>query len=178
MGALDSSFLILPFGNDFLLIALVSSSHGLIWILYVVFATLGSLVGVFMLDLVMRKAGQRGLQRFVKPKQARKLEKKLDKGAGWFVFTTSLLPPPFPFTPAIMSASALQASRTKLYFGVMAGRLVRFTIEALLALCFGRRVMSFLRSPAVDYVVYGFVAIALIGTVFSLWKWVHRRKQK
>ena len=170
--------MVLPFGNDFLLMALVSSSHGPIWIVYVLVSALGSLLGVFVVDLLMRKAGEKGLERFVKPERVKKLKKKLDKSVGWVVFTSTLLPPPFPFTPVVMSASALQASRAKLFGGVFAGRLVRFTIEALLALYFGKHILKFLNSPVVDYFVYALIGIALIGSILSLLKWLRSKERK
>ena len=178
LGALDSSFLFLPFSNDFLLIALVSSSRGPVWIFYVLVSALGSLLGVFMVDLLMRRAGEEGLERFVNPKRVKQMKAKLDKGVGWVVFTSTLLPPPFPFTPVIMTASALQCSRMKLYVGVLAGRLVRFTIEALLALYFGRQVLKFLNSPVVDYFVYALIVIAIVGSALSLMKWFRSNKKK
>jgi membrane protein YqaA with SNARE-associated domain len=178
LGALDSSFLVLPFGNDFLLLALVSSSHGPIWIVYVLVSALGSLLGVFVIDLLMRKAGEKGLEKFVKPERVKKLKKKLDKSVGWVVFTSTLLPPPFPFTPVVMSASALQTSRAKLFGGVFAGRLVRFTIEAVLALYFGRQILKFLKSPVVDYFVYALIGVAVIGSILSLLKWLRSNERK
>lgn len=178
LGALDSSFLVLPFGNDFLLVALVSTSRGPIWIVYVLVSALGSLLGVFIVDSIMRKAGEKGLAKFVKPRRVKQLKKKLDKGVGWVIFSSTLVPPPFPFTPVIMSASALQASRTKLYGGVFAGRLVRFTIEALLGLYFGKHVLRFLNSPILDYVVYTLIAVAVIGSVLSLLKWLRGNKRR
>jgi len=174
LSALDSSFLVLPFGNDFLLMALVSSSRGLVWVVYVMDSALGSLLGVFIVDSIMRKAGEKGLARFVKPERVKQLKQKMDKGVGWVIFTSTLLPPPFPFTPVIMSASALQTSRAKLYGGMFAGRLVRFTIEALLALYFGKHILRFLNSPILDYVVYALVIIAVVGSVFSILKWLRR----
>jgi len=174
LSALDSSFLVLPFGNDFLLMALVSSSRGLVWVVYVIVSALGSLLGVFIVDSIMRKAGEKGLARFVKPERVKQLKQKMDKGVGWVVFTSTLLPPPFPFTPVIMSASALQTSRAKLYGGVFAGRLVRFTIEALLALYFGKQILRFLNSPILDYVVYSLILIAVIGSILSILKWLGR----
>ncbi len=178
LGVLDSSFLVLPFGNDFLLISLVSSSHGAVWIFYVVASALGSLVGVFIVDVLMRRAGEEGLERFVKPERVKKLKKKLDKGVGWVVFTSTLLPPPFPFTPVIMSASALQCRRGKLFFAVFVGRLVRFTIEALLALYFGKQVLRFMDSPVVDYVIYALAGIGAVASILSLWKWLRRNKKE
>ncbi|HKP46090.1 MAG TPA: VTT domain-containing protein [Pyrinomonadaceae bacterium] len=174
LGALDSSFLVLPFGNDFLLIALVSSAKDLSWILYVVLSALGSLVGVLVIDVIMRKAGQKGLERFVRPKRVKQLKKRLDKHVGLVIFTSTLLPPPFPFTPVIMTASALQAKRAKLFGCVFGGRLLRFTIEALLALYFGKQVLTFLKSPVVDYVMYTLLAIAIVASALSLWKWVKK----
>lgn len=178
LAALDSSFLFLPFGNDFLLIALVSSNRGWRIILYVLVSALGSLLGVVVIDNIMRKAGEKGLERFVKPEQVKKLKKKLNKGVGWLMFTTTLLPPPFPFTPVVMSASALQSSRVKLYTSVFFGRLVRFGIEALLALYFGRQVLAFLESPILDYFVYAFLFIAVVGSVLSLLKWRQQKKKR
>jgi len=79
MSALDSSFLVLPFGNDLLLIALVSRNReSLIWIVYVIVSAIGSVVGVFFVDLVMRKAGETGLERFVSRKRIEKLKAKLE----------------------------------------------------------------------------------------------------
>ena len=176
LGVLDSSFLVLPFGNDFLLIALVSSNRGAIWILYVFVSALASVVGVLTVDVLMRKAGEEGLQRFVKRKRVEQLQEKMDKGVGWVVFTAALLPPPFPFTAVIMTASALQCSRTQMYLAVFFGRLLRFSIEALLAIYFGKQVLRFLKSPVLDYVVYALIAIGIIGTVLSLLKWLRGRK--
>lgn len=178
LGVLDSSFLVLPFGNDFLLIALVSSNRGPIRILYVLISAVGSLAGVFILDLIMRKAGEEGLNRFVKKRRVEQLQQKMDKGVGWVVCTSALLPPPFPFTAVIMTASALQCSRGKMYLGVFVGRLLRFAIEALLAIYFGKHVLRFLDSPVVDYFVYALVAIGIIASVLSLLKWLQRRKRE
>ena len=176
MGLLDSSFLFLPFGNDLLLISLVSSRReSNIWILYVILSALGSVVGVLLLDLVMRKMGEEGLERFVKPDKVKRLKSKMEKRAGWALFAATLLPPPFPFTAVVLTASALQTPRRKILLAVFFGRLVRFTIEATLALYFGRQVLKVLDSDTVEYVMYGFIAVAIIGSALSLYKWVGHR---
>lgn len=177
LSALDSSFLVLPFGNDFLLVALISSDRsGWSWILYVLASVVGSLIGVFIIDVLMRKTGEKGLERFVERSKIERLKVKLENKAGISVFVATLLPPPFPFTPVIMTASALQCPRPKLFGAVAAGRLVRFTVEALLAIYFGRRVIAFINSSVVTYIVYGLIAVAVIGSVLSLLKWLSRRQ--
>ena len=175
MGALDSSFLFLPFGNDLLLIALVSSDReSWRWVLYVLMSATGSVLGVYVVDLLMRKAGDEGLKKFLKPNKIEKLRQKMEKNAGWAVFMATLIPPPFPFTGVVMAASALQCSRRLLLGAVFVGRLIRFTVEALLAIYFGRRILRLMESPVIDYFVYGFIAVAVVGSTISIMKWLRR----
>lgn len=175
MSALDSSFLVLPFGNDLLLIALVSSNRdGMEWIGYVFVSAIGSVIGVFVIDLLMRKAGEKGLERFVSQKRIEKVKSKIENKGFLTVFLATLIPPPFPFTPAVMTASALQVPKTKLLSAVFVGRLLRFGVEAILALYFGRQVIAFINSDVVSYIVYGMIAIAIVLSTLSLMKWLKR----
>ena len=176
LSALDSSFLVLPFGNDVLLIAMVSRDRSsLAWISYVLVSALGSILGVFVIDLIMRKAGEKGLERFVSAKKIEKFKAKLENKAGITVFVATLLPPPFPFTPVVMTASALQTPRAKLIGAVFVGRLVRCTIEALLALYFGRKLIAYINSDVVTYFVYGLIAVAAVLSTLSLITWLRRK---
>ena len=177
LSALDSSFLVLPFGNDLLLVALVSSNrNSMVWIAYVVVSAIGSVIGVFVVDLIMRKAGEKGLERFVSERKVEKLKAKLENKAGITIFIATLIPPPFPFTPAVMTASALQTPRGKLLSAVFFGRLLRFGAEAVLALYFGRQVIAFINSDVVSYIVYGMIAIGVVLSTLSVLKWVKRNK--
>ena len=176
LSALDSSFLVLPFGNDVLLIAMVSRDRSsLAWIGYVLVSALGSILGVFVIDLIMRKAGEKGLERFVSTRKIEKFKAKLENKAGVTVFVATLLPPPFPFTPVVMTASALQTPRAKLIGAVFVGRLVRCTIEALLALYFGRKLIAYINSDVVTYFVYGLIAVAAVLSTLSLITWLRRK---
>jgi len=176
MSALDSSFLVLPFGNDLLLIALVSSHReSLIWIAYVIVSAIGSVAGVFFVDLIMRKAGETGLERFVSQRRIERLKAKLENKAGVTVFIATLIPPPFPFTPVVMTASALLSPRGELLMAVFLGRLLRFGIEAVLALYFGRQVIRFINSDVVTYFVYALIGIAVILSTLSLLRWLKRK---
>ena len=177
MSALDSSFLVLPFGNDLLLIALVSSNReGWGWIAYVLVSAIGSVVGVFVIDLLMRNAGEKGLERFISERKVEKLKSKLENKMGITVFIATLIPPPFPFTPVVMTASALQCSRGKLLSAVFFGRLFRFGAEAILALYFGRQVIAFINSDVVTYIVYGLIGIAVVLSTLSILRWLKRNQ--
>lgn len=179
LSALDSSFLVLPFGNDLLLIALVSSNRdSLWWIAYVIVSAVGSVVGVLFVDVIMRNAGEASLEHFISRKQIDKLKAKLENKAVATVFVATLIPPPFPFTPAVMTASALQTPRGQLLMAVFFGRLLRFGVEAVLALYFGRQVIRFMNSDVVTYIVYGLIGIGVILSTLSLLKWRSRKKSE
>jgi len=174
---LDSSFLVLPFGNDLLLIGLTSADRsGISWILYVLAAAVGSVLGVLLVDIPMRKTGESGLRRFTDNRTIEQLKQKIEKKGGVTLFLATLLPPPFPFTPVVMTAAALQYPRTKLLGTVFLARLVRYTIEAILALYFGRKLIRYMNSDTFVYIVYALIAVAVIASVFSVLKWFSRRR--
>ena len=156
-----------------MLIALVSSRRSALSATgYVIASVIGSVLGVFVIDSLMRKTGEKGLERFVSGKKLDRLKQKLENKAWLTVFIATLIPPPFPFTPVIMTASALQCSRGSLLAAVAVGRLIRFTVEAVLAMYFGRRVIAILNSPALSYFVYALIVVAVIGSVLSVIKWL------
>jgi membrane protein YqaA with SNARE-associated domain len=179
LGICDSSFLFLPFSNDLLLIVLVSRErNSWQWVIYSLAAALGSVVGVTLVDMVMRKAGREGLEQFVGPKRLERLQGKIESRGAWTIFLTTLLPPPFPFTAVIAAASALQMTRRKILTAVFAGRLIRYTVESLLALYFGRRLLRYLRSDYVDYFIYSLIAVAVVGTFLTVRKWLQMRSRQ
>ena len=57
LGIADSSFLVLPFGNDLLLTVLIARHHALAWG-YAPIAAAGSVAGIALLDLVCRSGGE------------------------------------------------------------------------------------------------------------------------
>ena len=54
------------------------------------------------------------------------------------------------------------------------GRLLRFGVEAILALYFGRQVIAFMNSDVVTYIVYGLIGIAVVLSTLSLLRWLKR----
>ena len=177
MGIADSSFLFFPFGNDLLLISLVAEDpEGLAWVGYVLAAAAGSVIGVAIVDAIMRKVGEEGVENFVGERTLKRLRRRLENRAWMAVFVGTILPPPFPFTALVMTASALQTPRPKLFAAVFVGRLARFTIWALLARRFGTQIVSWLESDVVEYAMWGLLALVVVGTAFSLRKWLRGRR--
>ena len=59
LGVLDSSFLVMPLGNDLLMVALAARHHSF-WLMtyYAAMATAGSVVGCLLMDIVSRTGGE------------------------------------------------------------------------------------------------------------------------
>lgn len=176
LGVLDSSFLMMPLGNDLLMVALSASKHAHMPY-YAIMATAGSVLGCLLIDLVTRKGGEAGLEKYVPRRRMDYIKGKIDKRAGWAIAFASLMPPPFPFTPFIAGAAAFQYPRKKLLSIIAITRFVRFGVEGVLAIYFGRRILSLAKAPAVEYVVIALIVIAIGGSAFSVYRWIKRSRQ-
>lgn len=173
MGILDSSFLILPFGNDLVVVGLVARHHqGIAW--YVLSAAVGSTIGALLLALVSRKIGEEGLRKIAGDKRYDRLKNRIGNHSGIAVAVAGLAPPPFPFTTVIAAVSALKYPiwRTLLFNFVARG--VRFTVLALLALRFGHQVISIAQSAPFKWSMAVFIAVCLIASGFSIAHWLKK----
>lgn len=171
--ALDSSFLYLPLANELLMLSHARGGKGFaVWALYVSMSALGSVAGAMLVDWPTRKAGEKGLERFVAAERVERLKRRLKERAGWAILLAGMLPPPFPFRPLMLTASALQTPRRVMWPAVFAGRLVRFSVEAALIVHFGRSLFRYMESDAFEYVLYGFGALAVAGTALMAYKWI------
>jgi membrane protein YqaA with SNARE-associated domain len=178
MGVLDSSFLILPFGNDLLVVVLVSRHHQALPF-YILAAACGSTAGAFILALVAGKIGEEGIRKLAGEKQFKKLESRVNKRGGVAILLATLAPPPFPFTMVIATAAALGYSRLRLLSFNLLGRAIRFTVLGLLALKFGGTVLRVAHSSPFRWSMGIFVALCLLGSGFSIWHWIsHTRPKK
>ncbi len=173
MGAMDSSFLFLPFGNDLLVVGLVARHHEG-YLLYVLSAVCGSTLGVFLLDLVVRKGGEATVQKVAGQKQFEYLKRKIGEKGGTALVVACLAPPPFPFTMVVATNSALGYPRQRLLWTVAISRAARFLILGLLAIKFGRSILRIANSEPFKWTMIGFIFFCLIGSVFSIWKWLRR----
>jgi membrane protein YqaA with SNARE-associated domain len=171
VGVLDSSFLFVPLGNDFLMLGLSARHHNRVP-LYVLSATLGSVCGILLTLWLSKKGGEK-----LKDKRGRTwkyVEKRMQKNAGWALTLGSLMPPPFPFTLFVAAAGALRVPLKKVLPYVAAGRLIRFTIEGVLAIIYGRWILSLANSQALKTSMIVMIVIAIAGSAYSIFNWVRR----
>lgn len=174
LGIADSSFLFLPFGNDLLIVILTARDHRLL-AAYVAMAAIGSTLGVLLLDAVCRKGGEEGLKKMMKPRRLEYFKRRMTNQAAVAIGLACLAPPPFPFTLVIASASAFDYPRQRLLGLVFVARSIRFTIVGLLAIRYGRDILSIARAPVTTWIMLGFIVLCVVGSAFQVMQWVRRK---
>lgn len=183
LAALDSTlFFWLPFGVD--AATIVFSMRGRTpWWAVALLATAGSLAGAAITFWMGNKAGDTGLDRLAPARHleaARRRIKKTTRSAA--LATLSVIPPPFPFTPIVLAAGALDVKGSSFFATLAACRFARFGAEAYLARRYGPQTLQWLESPVVGNVVLGFLVVGLGLTAFTIVRMVRsparsRRRQ-
>ena len=169
-GFLDSSLLMLPLGNDLLLMALSAHHHERVPY-YVVMATLGSVLGCATTVWISKK-GEEQIRKRVASGRLNYIQKQVEKHAGWALGLAGIMPPPFPFTAFVAGAAAFDYPRKKLLAIVGTARFVRFVIEGVLAIIYGKWMLSFAKSDKLEHLVLVVVIVSVAGSAFSIYKWI------
>jgi len=172
MGVLDASMVFfLPLGIDFVVIIMAARKPEVFW-LYALLATIGSLLGAALTFWIGRKVGEVGLTKFVNPKRLDHVKARVNRGA-MVVAALAIIPPPFPFTPFVLTSGALGMNAWSFLGTLAAVRVFRFSVEAALASRYGSQILRWMKTPTFQAVIGVFIALAVIGTIVSaiaLWR--------
>lgn len=143
LGILDNSpVLSAPAGSvDILVILLATDRHGW-WPYYALMATIGEVIGGYLTYRLSEKGGQATLEKKIGKKRAEKTYKMFEKYGSVTVLVGSLLPPPFPFAPVLITAGVMQYPKSKFLISLTTGRALRFFIAAALGRIYGRQIIA------------------------------------
>ena len=169
LAALDSTlFFWLPFGVD--AATVVFSMRGRTpWWAVALLAAGGSMAGALITFWMGRKVGDAGLERFASARNLESARRRIKKTTHSSVLAAlSLVPPPFPFTPIVLAAGALDVKAGPFFATLAACRFARFGIEAYLARRYGSQTLEWLESPVVEKVVLTFVVLGIVLTTLAL----------
>ncbi len=166
MGTLDASLVFfLPLGIDFVVIVMTARKPELFW-LYALLATVGSLAGGLATFWIGRKVGEVGLTRFVSPRRLERAKTRVGGGAV-VVAALAVIPPPFPFTPFVLTSGALAMNPWPFFGTLAAARVLRFGAEAALASRYGAQILRWMKTPVFEAVIGVIIGLAVIGTIAS-----------
>src|SRR5690242_13866594 len=165
IGALDSSLLSLPEINDYLVVGRCFRQPSAVFY-FPLFAAIGSVIGCNILYSIVRRGGQAVLRRRFPVASIKKVERAYERFGFFAIAIPAVLPPPLPFKIFVATAGALEYPRWKFLLTVMIARSLRYYVEGILAVFYGRRVLLFLRDNGL--VIVSIVAtLALIGPAFT-----------
>jgi membrane protein YqaA with SNARE-associated domain len=169
---LDSALIPLPGGPDAVLILLSTARPA--WVpIYVVAATLGSVIGCVIFYYISRRAGKGALKRFSPQRQAR-VKELIDRYDVLSVLVSSILPPPFPFKLFIATAGVFRFSVVRFAVAVAAGRAFRYALIGYLAAHYGEHARELL---AQYYPYIGLGLAVLIVAAFVLRNVLQKRNK-
>jgi membrane protein YqaA with SNARE-associated domain len=173
VGALDSSLLSLPEINDYLVVGRCIKQPGAVFY-FPLFAAIGSVLGSLLLYTIMRRGGQALLRRRFKRENIERVERAYARYGFLAIAIPAVLPPPMPFKIFVATAGTLEYPRWKFLMTVMIARSLRYYVEGILAVFYGRRVLTFLRDDGLVVLsivaaaaVLGFLVYAIINRRYS-----------
>jgi membrane protein YqaA with SNARE-associated domain len=177
LGILDSSA-IPTFGSLDALTIVFAAAHKAWWWYYALMATIGSVTGAYMSYLLGRKAGKEGLEKRFGQNKLETVYHYYSERGFWAVFVPAILPPPFPTSPFLVSAGALDYSLRNYMIAVSTARAIRYTVIAALGALYGTSIINFFkanhRALLITAVVLGVGGGAAIG--WYMWKQHKQRK--
>ncbi len=167
---IDSAAVPMMGGPDALVLLLAWRRPMQIWLI-VLAAAIGSTLGCLVLYRVARAGGEMALSRFSPEKRAW-VKEKLDRNAFGAVMAGVIVPPPFPTKLVILAAGAFKVRQTSFANGVLAGRLVRYSVLAYLGARFGDQAADVFKD---HYPVIGLLILAGVALIFL---WRHFREKR
>jgi membrane protein YqaA with SNARE-associated domain len=157
IGALDSSLLSLPEINDYLVVGRCFKDHSAVFY-FPLFAAIGSVVGCYLLYTIVRRGGQAVLRKRFNLQSIKRVERAYERFGFFAIAIPAILPPPLPFKIFVATAGALEYPRWKFLLTVMIARSLRYYVEGILAVYYGRRVLLFMKDN-------GLVIVSIVATL-------------
>jgi len=175
LGIADASVIPTPGSLDILIILLVAGAPQHWWI-FVIAATIGSAMGAYITYGIGVKGGKEGLEKRIPDKKLKKVYRWSEKYGLGAVAVPALLPPPFPLSPFLLAAGVLKVPRTKFLAAYSAGRLVRYSIVALLGRLYGKALIAGMQKYS-EPIIWALIALAAAGGLAAA-VYIWHRKHK
>jgi membrane protein YqaA with SNARE-associated domain len=170
---LDSSFVPLPQINDVLVVLMVTQDKA--WMpYYAAMATLGSILGCYVIYYLAGKGGEAFLTRRVKRRAHLDRALALYQRHGMLALVVpALLPPPAPFKLFVLAAGVAKVRPVQFVVAIALARGARYLALGTLAIYYGDAALELMRTRGRD------VALAVVAVIvgsFVCW-WAVQRWQ-
>jgi len=170
IAGIDSALLGMPV--DAVVAAYVYQDHHRAFF-YVVVASLGSALGSIPLYVIGYLGGEKVLRKRISEERFQKIHQSFERHEFWALMFPGMLPPPLPFKLFVLAAAVFEMRFTHFLAAIFAGRLVRFSVLALLTLEFGPQIVGVAGSAFKRHFAWVLVAA---GAAALVWFVLSRKK--
>jgi membrane protein YqaA with SNARE-associated domain len=180
LGIADNApFFSVPAGGVDVFVILLAAHRHEWWAYYAFMATLGEVLGGYLAYRLAEKGGQKTLEKKVGKPRAEKLYNYFEKRGFMTVFAGSILPPPFPFTPVLMTAGIMQYPYKKFLPALTAGRALRFFAVAYFGRTYGHQMIAYV-SQHYKFMCELLIVLAVAAGIgaFVYFKWYRPKLQR
>ena len=107
------------------------------FLLYVLMASAGSVLGSIVIYAIGYKGGEELLRKRISPERFEKFHQAFERHPFWSLMFPAMLPPPTPFKLFVLAAAVSEMQFSHFLLAIFAGRFVRFLVLSILTLRFG-----------------------------------------
>ncbi|MGA2352875.1 MAG: VTT domain-containing protein [Terriglobales bacterium] len=174
LGIADNSLIPLPGSTDVATILLAAHRREP-WFYYAIMATLGAVLGGYLTYRMARKGGKETLEKKFAPRKVKRVYAIFERWGFASVAIPAILPPPFPITPMLLAAGALQYPTKKFLTALAVGRGIRYAILAYLGYHYGRNIVKFFSQYYWPVLIVLIVCTAA-ASLYGLYQYKRRQK--
>lgn len=171
---LDSSFLSLPQIIDVLVVLMVIQ-HKERMPYYALMATLGSVVGCYLIYFLAEKGGETFLHKRLSTRGIERALNMYKRHGLLALIVPALLPPPSPFKLFVLAAGLAEVRPLSFVTAIAAARGVRYLALGMLAIYYGDAAVELMKTKG-TVVASGLAGMIVIGAL--LWFILHRRRRR
>jgi membrane protein YqaA with SNARE-associated domain len=163
----------LPGAVDAVVATYVFNKPHLAW-LYVIVASVGSALGCLVLYFIGYEGAEVVLRKRMSPEKYERTRLTFENRRLLALMVPAMLPPPFPFKIFVLSAAVFEMRVRNFLVAILAGRLIRFSILALLTIQFGPDIVIFMGTTVKRHFGIVLAALAVVAGIV----WLVRRMRR
>lgn len=143
---------------------------------FVIMAAAGSAFGSLFIYFIGEKGGELLLEKRVGKARMERMRDKFEQHEFLTLMLPAMLPPPTPFKAILLAAAVFQMHLRDFLLAIFIGRLLRFSLLAVLTLMFGPQIVNFFGTVVIRHWA---ISLALFfAACGGIWLWFLSQKRR
>ncbi len=162
----DSAAIPLPI--DAMVIDYIIHDHAR-FILYCFMAALGAALGSLIPFFIGRAGGELLLLKRINRERYEKLRDRFERQEFLAIMIPAMMPPPMPVKLFEIAAGVFEMKTLWFFLAILSGKFLRFTIEAIIIILYGPKILNTISSGLHDHLNYVFAFAGLLVVLIAIW---------